>query len=92
MSNVIQFLETLGSNPAVARLSAAQYAVTVEALDVDGVQRQALLDRDHAALNDLLGGREKMVCMIWPADEPGKSDDDQPGDEQPVEDTPPDQQ
>jgi hypothetical protein len=89
MTNAIQFLETLGGNPATGKLSASAYAVAVAELDVDENQRQALLDGDHAALNEMLGGREKMVCMIWPADEPGRTDD-QPGDEQPVEDTPPD--
>ena len=89
MTSAIQFLETLGGNPATGKLSASAYAAAVAELDVDENQRQALIDRDHAALNEMLGGREKMVCMIWPADEPGRTDD-QPGDEQPVEDTPPD--
>ncbi|HVR81746.1 MAG TPA: hypothetical protein VHF02_06665 [Luteimonas sp.] len=60
MSNVIRFLEAMGSK----ELSAREYAATVAALGVDGPQRQALLDRDHVALNDLLGGRAKMYCMI----------------------------
>lgn len=68
MSNVIQFLEALGSNPSMTRLSAGDYAATVAALDADEAQRQALIARDHAALNDLLGGREKMACMIWPVE------------------------
>ena len=91
MSNVIRFLETLGNNPAQSRLSAAEYAAAVAVLDVDDAERQALLNRDQVALNDLLGGREKMLCLVWPSDEPGK-EDDQPGDEQPVEDTPPEQE
>ena len=89
MSKTIQFLEVLGSNPALVRLSAAEYAATVDALDVDDVQRQALLDRDYDSLNGLLGGRKKMLCVLWPADEPERKDDDQPGEGQPVEDTPP---
>lgn len=88
MSNVIRFLETLGSNPA--RLSTAEYAAAVAALEVDDTERQALMDRDQAALNDLLGGREKMLCLVWPSDEPVK-EDDQDG-EQPAEDTPPEQE
>lgn len=66
MSNVIQFLEALGSNPAMTKLSAAQYAATVATVDADDMQRQALLNRDHAALNDLLGGRAEMRCVIFP--------------------------
>jgi len=91
MTNVIQFLETLGGNPVARKFSASGYAAAVAELSVDDEQRQALLDRDHAALNELLGGREKMVCMIWPADEPGRTDD-QPSDEQPVEETPPEKE
>lgn len=92
MSQAIQFLEALGSNPALVRLSAAEYAATVAALDVDQVQRQALLDRDHEALNGLLGGREKMLCLILnPGEEPVRKDDDQP-DESPLEETPPEQE
>lgn len=65
MSNVIQFLESLGSNAALTRLSAAEYAATVASLDVHVGQRKALLDRDVDALSGLLGGRETMRCLIF---------------------------
>lgn len=65
MSNVIQFLERLGSNQA---LSSADYAASVAALDVDSKHRQALLKRDHAALNKLSDGRSEMCCMILTPD------------------------
>lgn len=68
MSNVIQFLETLGSNPAKARFSTTQYAAAVASLDLGDQQRRAMLDRDHAALNELLGGREKLYCLVATAD------------------------
>lgn len=88
MSKVIQFLESLGSNPALTRLSAAEYAATVAALDLDDEQRQALLDRDHDALNGLLGGRGQMLCLIMnPEEQPVRKDDDEP-EEAPSEDTP----
>lgn len=61
MSNVIQFLEHMGRRPA---LSAADYSATVAELDVDGSQRQALLERNHEALNDLLDGRPKMFFYV----------------------------
>jgi hypothetical protein len=77
MSNVIQFLESLGSNPAKAHFATAAYAAAVASLDVGDAQRQALLDRDHSALNDLLGGREKMMCMVWlPAEDESMADTD----------------
>lgn len=71
MSKVIRFLEALGSNSALTKLSAAQYAATVAVLDVDDAQRQALLDRDQATLTGLLGGREEMRCLVWPVDANG---------------------
>ncbi len=65
MSNVIQFLESMGRKP----VSAADYAATVAACDINAGQKQALLDRDHAALNDLMGGPKKMVFAVMAADE-----------------------
>jgi hypothetical protein len=65
VSNVIQFLEAVGSRP----LSPADYTAAVAAIDVGDRQRQALLDRDHAALNECLGGAKKMVFAILAADE-----------------------
>ncbi len=72
MSNVIQFLEAAGRTPT---MSPAHYAAAVQALDVNDAQRQALLARDHAGLNDLLDGRTKMYCYI------ATPDDDQSLDE-----------
>lgn len=65
MSNIIRFLEAVGSKP----LSAAEYAATVSLLDVDANERQALARRDHLALNEALGGREEMRCLIFSNDE-----------------------
>lgn len=61
MSSVIRFLEAQGSRPA---LSATEYVAAVAALDADDVQRQALLDRDHDALGELLHARPKMFFYI----------------------------
>ena len=65
MSNVIRFLETMGSKP----ISAADYAATVAALEVGLPQRKALLDRDPDALSELLDGRRQLRCAIFAADE-----------------------
>lgn len=69
MSNAIQFLETLGRNPALIHSSAQAYAQAVAELDVDDMQRSALLDRDHAVLNALLEGRARMLCAICTPDD-----------------------
>lgn len=65
MSNAIRFLESAGAS----QLSAADYAVSVAALDVESPQRAALLDRDARALGRLLGGREKLMFAVLAADE-----------------------
>jgi len=65
MSNIIRFLETMGSKP----ISPADYAATVAALETGAPQRKALLDRDQGALNELLDGRRQLRCAIFAADE-----------------------
>jgi hypothetical protein len=89
MSNVISFLESLGQDARLARLSGDDYAAAVRALPLDDDARQALLAKDAGALNDLLGGRPAMVCALFPAeDTPARENDD--GDS-PQEDTPDEQ-
>lgn len=61
MSNVVQFLETLGASPT---LTANGYANAVEALGLDEGVRDALLARDAGGLNRLLEGRAAMRSLI----------------------------
>lgn len=88
MSNVITFLEQMGQDPLLANLTADEFAAKVDALGLDDAPRKALLDRDADSLNGLLGGRHKMVCMLFPAEDDNqkKKDDDQDGGEEPAED------
>ncbi len=67
MSNVIQFLEKMGGSYPMYR--AEDYEELVNALEVDDSERQALLRRDRDSLSELLGGRELMVCALYPAEE-----------------------
>lgn len=92
MLNAINFLEALGSSPALARLSAADYESVIASLDADGAQQQALLDRDPAALNGLLGGRAErmMLSQYAPEEQPFKKDDDQHEGDEPTQDPTPD--
>ena len=65
--------------------NSGSFAATVARLDIDAAQRRALLDRDHAALNDLLGGRATMFFGLVPAendDEPQPADGEEPTPEQ----------
>ncbi|MFL6591093.1 MAG: hypothetical protein ACJ8GK_00080 [Luteimonas sp.] len=52
-------------------MSAGEYAAGVAALDanVGPEQRRALLDRNEAALNDLLFGRTTMRCAVFAGDD-----------------------
>ncbi|MFD0738439.1 hypothetical protein ACFQZQ_03950 [Lysobacter koreensis] len=68
MSNAIQFLESMGRNPSATHMSAFEYATTVAALDIEGAQKDALLERDESVLSNLLGGRDDMRCMIMAAE------------------------
>jgi hypothetical protein len=38
-------------------------------LDLDGSQRQALLDRNHFDLNGILGGRKQLIFAVCAAEE-----------------------
>ncbi len=69
MSNVIQFLESMGKDAVLSNMSPEEFTTAVKALAVDDVAQYALLNRDHAALNDSLGGRMKMMMMLAPAEE-----------------------
>lgn len=64
MSNVIQFLESMGGNAVMARMTTADYEAAIAMLDADDESRKALKLRDHSKLNDLLNGRQKMMFAV----------------------------
>ena len=83
MSEVIRFLESIGSTPQGVVGSDAFNAM-VESLDIDADQRRALRDRDQDALSRLLGGRRILRCSVFSPDEeevPAEPDGDVPTDE-----------
>ena len=79
MINTIRFLETMGAGA----VTYADYAGSVAALDVDAAEREALLQRDPAALNDLLRGRQTMYLAVFAPDEE-PSPEDLPAEDEPV--------
>lgn len=86
MSDVIAFLELLGADPA---RSPRDYAAQVARLDVEPEVGEALLRRDPAALNALLGGRAAMWCAIMsPGESPAQSPDEDLPDDDGIEDDP----
>jgi hypothetical protein len=66
MSNIVQFLETLGASPN--QLSGANYVSAVTASGLDDATCEALLARDQDGLNRLLGGRAAMRCFVFVPD------------------------
>lgn len=85
MPKVVQFLEELGRNPQ--SFSTADFAEVVAGAALEPAVQKALLDRDAHALNQLLGGRLTVMCMIVPAenDEPQR-DDEQEGESEAPDD------
>ncbi len=79
MSNVMQFLESMGANAAMARMSAAEYSAAIAGLDADEASREALNLRDHSKLNGLLKGRPFMMCMVAAPSESPQESEDVPG-------------
>ena len=86
MSNVISFLERLGADASMASLDQQAYEAAVVEVEAGDAARDALLARDAGALGDLLGGRPKMICMLFPADDDKKKDDEQDDGDSPDED------
>lgn len=80
MSNVIQFLESMGANAAMARMSAGEYEAVIAGLVGEGECRTALMRRDPRALTSALNGRDVMMCMVFAPDE--KEQEEVPGEEQ----------
>ena len=86
MDNLIAFLERMGRDPSLAKLPTDELAAALAEAGVDDAPGRALLDRDADALNGLLGGRHKMMCLLFPAE----GDDEKKKSDEPVEDDQPD--
>ena len=85
MSNLIAFLESLGRDVAVPAHGEG-FVAAVKAAELDDRAEAALLSGNASALNDLLGGRAKMMCLLFPADGDEKKDGEEPAEEAPDED------
>jgi hypothetical protein len=72
MSNIIQFLESMGKDASLGNMSQEEYASAVKALDVNDMAQHALLSRDQKLLNESVGAYKKMMMLLVPAE-----DDDQ---------------
>lgn len=78
MSNVIQFLESMGANAAMARMSICDYEAAVAALNADENQRDSLLKGDANRLGDQLNARDTLLCLVFsPSEEEERKAPDQ---------------
>ncbi|KRG68800.1 hypothetical protein [Pseudoxanthomonas dokdonensis] len=77
MSNSLRLLETLGQNPTLSALSAADLETLMADMALEDQQRDALRAGDSARLSHLLGGRMMMMPMLR---EPGESEERSPAD------------
>lgn len=80
VSNVIQFLESMGSNALMARMSVAEYESAIDSLfESNGQERAALRSRDSKSIGDVLDGRAQMLCFVFAPDQdeqaPSREDD-----------------
>jgi hypothetical protein len=64
MSNVIRFLESMGANAAMARMSISDYEAAVFALAADQSQKSSLLECDVKKLKDAVNGRDTLFCLV----------------------------
>jgi len=64
MSNLIQFLETMGSNADLRHAAKPTLYKALNAANVDQDAQWALLRGDRNRLEALLGARNEMVCSI----------------------------
>lgn len=69
VSNVIQFLESMGSNALMARMTMAEYELAIEGLEVADEQRIALSKRDQKAVGLSLDVRPSMLCFVFAPDQ-----------------------
>lgn len=88
MSDLIQFLEQMGSDARLSHTNEVEYLAAVDAASLDDAPKQALRSRDADTLNELAGGRLQMMCILFPAEGDDNKQDEQPDEsDQPDDDT-----
>ena len=82
MSNVIGFLEKMGRDAELRHATKNEMEMELTRAEIDPELKTAILNRDQAQLEALLGARTNVVCAIMP----GKEEDDEEDEESPVQD------
>ncbi len=79
MNNVLQLLQKLGEDASLRHIATHQLEKIINPLNLDAAVQQAIYQQDDIKLAQLLHAKNKIVCMIYPAEEPTPAD--QPADE-----------
>ena len=82
MSNVIGFLERMGQDSQMRHATREATELSLVRAEVEPALRAALLEGDQVGLEELLGARTNVVCLIAPS----KEDDDGESDDRPMPD------
>jgi len=82
MSNVIDFLESLGQDAKLRHASRDEMERALLNAQIDPELRAAILDADQARLEALLGARANVCCMIHAPED----DEDEPAEDEPDND------
>jgi hypothetical protein len=74
MSNVIDFLERMGTDAHLRHASGDKLEQALIGAQIDPAVREALLMRDQRRLEELLGATTNVCCAIYA---PAREDDDE---------------
>jgi hypothetical protein len=84
MSNVIRFLESMGSEAQWSDVSERQLAMELENAEVEDVLRPAIMNKDVAQLHALLH-KEMPIGYVAPNSPENPDEDEEEGDDEPGE-------
>lgn len=80
MSNVIRFLESMGSSAQWGDATKDEMELALANAEVEGPLRSAILDKDVAQLQVLLQ-QKPLVGFIMPSEEPAEEEEEESEDE-----------
>ncbi len=64
MSNLVDFLETIGSDATLRHAAPAHLHGAMQAANIDGAAQWAVMRGDCHRVQQILAAREHMVCLI----------------------------
>jgi len=82
MSNVLDFLERMGSDARLRQSGVDGMNLAMEQAAIDPETRRAILESDGARLGDLMAAPANVCCMVHaPEDEEDEPEKDPPADD-----------